>query len=370
MNGSTPLARLKAAGPLFIACVVAPTLAAILYFAIFATDVYISQASFVVRSPSKANTSPLSMVLTGGSLTGTSEESNAVVEYVRSYDALNAINNDGFVERAFGPSRASVFDQFGGLLSGDSREQLYEYYTKKIIIEQDPTTQVTRLSVRAFDPQEARTISERLLKQAEALVNRLSQRARGDAIAIAQSEVDDAKANARSAALALSRFRNTSGVIDPEKEATVRLQMVSKLQDQLIAARTQLLQMRTYTPRASQIPFLTTQVRSLEQETARQTSGIAGGNRSLSASAARYQELQLDSQLAERQLAASLASLEEAAAEARRKRAYVERISGPSLPDYAPEPRRLRGILATFVLGLLAWGVISTLIVGIREHRD
>ncbi len=226
------------------------------------------------------------------------------------------------------------------------------------------------LSVRAFDPKEAHTISERLLKQAEGLVNRLSQRARKDAIAIAQSEVDDAKANARTAALALSRFRNRSGVIDPEKEATVRLQMISKLQDQLISARTQLLQMRTYTPRASQIPFLETQVRSLESEIARQTSGIAGGNRSLSASAARYQELQLDSELAGKQLAAALASLEEAAAEARRKRAYVERISGPSLPDYAPEPRRLRGILATFVLGLLAWGVISTLIIGIREHRD
>ena len=48
-----------------------------------------------------------------------------------------------------GAQRGGYRQEFGGLLGGDSREQLYEYYTKKIIIEQDPTTQVTRLSVRA-----------------------------------------------------------------------------------------------------------------------------------------------------------------------------------------------------------------------------
>jgi ABC-2 type transport system permease protein/capsular polysaccharide transport system permease protein len=364
------LVRLRKLGPVFVLTVLVPTLLAAVYFGLFANDLYTSQSSFVVRSPTKGNVSPLGLVLSGGTLTGSSEESSAVVEFVRSHDALGRVNADGLVSRAYGAERASWFDRFGGLWGRDSREKLYRYFTKKVTIEHDVTTQVTHLSVNAFDPKDAHAINERLLRQSELLVNRLSERARGDAIAVAQGEVDAAKEKVRSAAGALSRFRNRSGIIDPEKEAEVRLQMVSKLQDQLIGARTQLLQMQTYTPRASQIPFLKVQVRSLEAEIARQTSGIAGSSASLSANAARYQELALDTQLAEKQLAASLASLEEAAAESRRKRAYVERISGPSLPDDAMEPRRLRGILATFLLGLLAWGVLSTLIVGIREHRD
>ena len=72
----------------------------------------------------------------------------------------------------------------------------------------------------------------------------------------------------------------------------------------------------------------------------------------------------------ERQLAVALTAYQEAQAEARRKQAYVERISNPSLPDDSAYPRRLRNILATFVLGLLAWGVASMLLVGIREHKD
>jgi capsule polysaccharide export protein KpsE/RkpR len=65
-----------------------------------------------------------------------------------------------------------------------------------------------------------------------------------------------------------------------------------------------------------------------------------------------------------------LASQQEALNDARKKQVYVERIAEPSLPDYSLEPRRLRNILATILLGLLAWGVVSTLIAGIREHRD
>ena len=56
--------------------------------------------------------------------------------------------------------------------------------------------------------------------------------------------------------------------------------------------------------------------------------------------------------------------------EARKKQIYIERIAVPDLTDYPLEPRRLRGIAATLALSLLAWGVATTLLAGIREHRD
>jgi len=355
---------------LFVLTVVVPTLVATIYFGFLASNVYESEARLVVRSPTRGVASPLGALLSGGALAGGGEESNAVVEYIRSRAALDETDRDGLVRRAYGPAHASWVDRFGGLWSGTSREHLYLYFSGKVAAEYDTTTQVIRLSVRAFDPRDAQQINARLLRQAETLVNRLSERARGDAIAIAGSELEEAKRRARDATLALSEYRNSAGVIDPEKEAAVRLQMISKLQDELIAARTQLQQVEQYTPAAPQIPFLRTRVAALAREVAQQTAGVAGARRSLSAFAARYQELQLNSQLADKQLAAVLASLEDARAEARRKKAYVERIAEPSLSDYALEPHRIRNILATFILGLLAWGVLSTLVIGIREHQD
>lgn len=355
--------------PIFTATVLIPTALAVLYFGLLANDVYVSEARFVVRSPSRSGVSPLGLVLSGGGLAGSSEENSAVTEYLQSRRALDETDRDGLLRNAYGNPAIFWFDRFGGY-SGTSQEKLYEYFEKKVTVDDETTTQVTKLTVRAFDPKQAQVINARLLDQAEALVNRLSERSRADAIMAASEELEEAKESARKSALALADYRNRKGIIDPEKEATVRLQMISKLQDELIATRTQLQQMQAFTPQASQIPYLRKRIASLESEIADQMAGVTGSKRSLSANAPEYQRLLLDSELAEKQVAAALVSLQEARGEARRKRAYVERIAEPSLPDYPAEPHRLRGILATLILGLLAWGVLSTLIVGIREHRD
>jgi ABC-2 type transport system permease protein/capsular polysaccharide transport system permease protein len=356
--------------PLFLAVVALPTLLAVLYFGFIASDVYVSESRFVVRSPSRTQMSPLGALLNTSGIAGPGEETNAVIEYVKSRDALRATDRDGLVRKAFGPDRANWLDRFGGMFGGTSQEHLFRYFDGKMAIETDPTTQVARLSVRAFDPSDARAINRRLIEQSEGLVNQMTERARSDAISVAQKEVDEAKDRAREAAVALSRYRNQRGIVDPKEEAEVRLQMISKLQDELIATRTQLQQMQIYTPRASQIPYLRTRQTSLEHEITEQTRMITGSDSSLSGAAVRYQELWLASQLSEKLLAASVTSFEEAKADARRKRAYVERVAEPSLPDYPMEPRRFRGVLATLLLSLLAWGIASTLLAGIREHRD
>jgi capsule polysaccharide export protein KpsE/RkpR len=108
----------------------------------------------------------------------------------------------------------------------------------------------------------------------------------------------------------------------------------------------------------------------LTREIAAALGQVTGASSSLSATAVRYQRLQLEREFAEKRLTAALTSLQEARNEARRQQAYVERIVQPSLPDEAQQPRRLRGILATFVLGLVAFGVLTMLLAGIREHKD
>ena len=134
---------------------------------------------------------------------------------------------------------------------------------------------------------------------------------------------------AREAALSLARFRNAQGIIDPEKQATLQLQMVSKLQDELIGARTQLQQLRAMAPET-----LNSHPRGADQQPiARDRRAIRAGCRKppiLSATAAQYQRLELEREFADRRLAAAMNSLEEARNEARRKQAYVERIVQPS----------------------------------------
>jgi capsular polysaccharide transport system permease protein len=146
--------------------------------------------------------------------------------------------------------------------------------------------------------------------------------------------------------------------------------MVSKLQDELIGARTQLAQLRSLAPENPQIPLLETRIGSLGREIDVALGKVAGDRTSLSSTAAQYQRLQLEREYADRRLTAALTSLQDARNEGQRKQAYVERIVQPNLPDEALEPRRWRGVLATLVLGLIAYAIASMLLAGIREHKD
>lgn len=360
----------KRLNPLFIATVVVPTLAATVYFGLLASDVYISQSQFVVRSPDKPATSGLGVLLKSVGFSNAGDEIFITHDYVKSRDALRALNEDQRIAKAFGSPSVSIFDRFNPLGWNGSFEDLYDYYTGKVGIEHNATSSITTLTVNAFNPRDAKQINEQLLDLAEGLVNRLNTRGEVDLLGYAQREAREAEAAARRASQALAAFRNTQGIVDPERQATVQLQLVSKLQDEVIGARLQLQQLQALAPENPQIPLLRTRIAGLNRQIDAELGRAAGGSRSLSASAVRYQRLVLDREYADKRLTSALATLQEARNEARRKQAYVERIVEPNLPDEAQEPRRLRGILVTFLLGLVAYGILNMLLAGVREHQD
>lgn len=355
---------------LFATVVVVPTLIATLYYGLFASDVFISESRFVVRSPEKPAASGLGIMLKSAGFANAGDEIFAAKDYITSRDALAILNRGRAFETAYGSDNVSIFDRFNPLGFTGTAEDLFQYFNKKVSVQHDVTSSITTLTVRAYTAEDAYRFNRQLLEQSEALVNRLSDRGRKDLIGYAQAEVDEARNEASRAAVALASYRNRKGVIDPERQATVQLQMISKLQDELIGARNQLYQLRATVPGNPQIRSLEARARALEGEIDRMVEGVAGDSRSLSATAVEYQRLSLERDLADKRLAAALTSLLEARNEARRKQAYVERIVQPNVPDASLEPRRIRSILATFVLGLVAWGVLGMLLAGVREHRD
>lgn len=367
---NTTLQKIRALGPLFWVTVVIPAVLSVLYFGIFASDTYISESQFVVRSPDKPAMSGLGVLLKGSGFTNAGDEIFVAQKYLLSRDALQALNKNQEFVRAYGAPSVSLFDRFAPLSVGSSFEDLYKYFQNKVTVDYDSSSSVATLKVRAYSAKDAQKFNEQLLEIAEETVNRLNVRGRQDMIQFALADVEDAKKKSRDAAVALALFRNHEGVADPEKQATIQLQMVSKLQDELITTRNQLRELRAFAPQNPQIEILETRSAGIASEIEQQTGKIAGSSGSLSSLGAQYQRLLLNDQFAEKQLVSAMASLENARNEARRKQAYIERIVQPNRPDKALEPRRLRGIVSTLLLGLAAWGILSMLIAGMLEHRD
>jgi capsular polysaccharide transport system permease protein len=362
--------RLLGSNRLFLATVVVPTALAIVYFGALASDVYTSESQFVVRSPERQSSSTLGALLRGTGFSRAQDDSYTVQGYVLSRDALLVLNDQLALGKSYASADVDRISRFAGLDTDNSFEALHLYYQKMVKVQTDSMSSISTLSVKAFTAQDAVNANRLLLAQSEALVNRLNERGRQDMIKFAQTEVTQAEGKAKAAALALSAYRNQQGVLDPERQATVQLQQVAKLQDELIATTTQLAQLMAFTPQNPQIPFLLNRAKTLEAEIAKENTKVTGGQKSLSNKAADFQRLALESDFANKQLASTLASLESARNEAQRQQVYLERVAQPSLPDVAQEPRRLRSIFAAFVLGLVAWGILTMLLAGVREHQD
>jgi capsular polysaccharide transport system permease protein len=355
---------------LFLITVALPTLLAMVYFGFVASDVYVSESRVVVRSSQKQTPTSLGMVLQGVGINSAHDDSYSMHEFIASRDALKVLNEKMGLRAAYSSPSVDRLSRFAGIDWDDSFEALHRYYQKMVTVQTDPASSITVITARAFAAQDAFTANRILLEQSEALVNRLNERARQDLITFATEEVRAAEAKAREAAVALSSYRDVQRVVDPERQASVQLQQVAKLQDELIATTVQIAQVKATSPDNPQIQSLKKRAETLRSEITAESAKVAGPGRSLSNQAAAFQRLALERDFADKQLASAMASLESARSEAQRKQVYLARVVQPSLPDMAQEPRRLRNVLATLVLGLVFWGILSMFLAGVREHHD
>lgn len=351
--------------------VAVPTICSVIYFGLIASEQFISQSSFVVRSPkNQASLSGLGAILQNSGFSRSQDDIYTVQEYMQSRSSLDALMKKMPV-RQFYETKGDIFSRYNAFGLTGENEAFYQYYREKIGIHFDSVSGISNLNVTSFDAEESKKINEALLKQGEALINQLNERARKDTIRYAEEVVASAEKQVKEASSQLTRFRIKNGIFDLKAQSDVQLGLVSKLQDELIVIQTQLDQVKAITPENPQISGLTAREKSLRQEIARQLRAISGGgDHSLSSQASEYQRIYLENELAEKQLAAAITSLENAKAEADRQQLYLEVISQPSKPDLAQKPARLYNIVATFIIGLIIYGIASLLSASIREHKN
>jgi capsular polysaccharide transport system permease protein len=284
--------------------VVVPTAIAIFYYATYASDVYISESRFVVRTSQKQGATSISDLFSKVGITRSDDDSYIVRDYILSRDAMDVLIKDLNIKEKYNGSSIDWLARFPGWRYWEtSGESFYRYYQRQISVLIEPGSAIASLSVRAFDPESAMQINMKLLELSEAFVNRLNERVRKDIVVMAQNEVEFAQKRLEEKSMELATSRSAKQSIDGNRE--------------IILA----------------------------------------------------QRLLLEKEFADKQLAAAMVAFEQARAEALRQQLYVERVTQPKVPDSSLEPDRVRGILTTFVLGLLFWGIILLLVSGVREHH-
>jgi capsular polysaccharide transport system permease protein len=355
---------------LFLVCVVTPVLLSIIYFGFIASDVYISESRFVVRSPQRQIPTGLTSLLQGGGFSRSQDEAFSVQEFMLSRDALQELNAKLSVAKIFSNPAVDRISRFAGIDPDDSFEALHRYYQKRVSINFDAASSILALRVSAFSAEDAYKMDMMLLELGEDFINQLNVRSRQDTIRFAASEVEAAKEKAKAAALALTEYRNSKAVFDPDRQSALQLQQISKIQDELIANKTQLAQLIMLTPDNPQISALRKRLETLQAAMDAEMAKVTGVQSSLANKAAEYERLTLERGFADKQLGLTLASLEEASNDAQRKQLYLERVVRPNRPDVAVEPHRVKAIFSTLAVSFIVWGIMIILLAGIREHQD
>jgi capsular polysaccharide transport system permease protein len=362
----------------FFLLVIIPSLLAALYFYGIAAPQYVSEARFVVSSRGNDGAAQAAMRGMAASAMGgfgggaASSETNSVRDFLTSLDAVMDANEKLDLIALWRRPESDLLSR----LWYSEPELLMQFFNRMVTVSLDPTTNVTTLRVRSFRPEDSRLLAETLLISAEALVNRLSERARNESLRVAQRELEIAAQRVQESRTALVGFREQEKELDSAGAVQAAVALRGQMETALAAARAELTErLKFMRPDNPALQATRNRIEALEGQIAaertRHTETSASGvGAVLARQLATFERLMLERELADRLLTSATSSLETARLEAQRQQLFLSRIVEPNLAVYPLYPRRTVSV-ASILAGLaIAYAIGWLLVVGMREHAS
>jgi capsular polysaccharide transport system permease protein len=352
----------------FWAIVGLPTLVAGVYYFAIASDLYLSEAKFIVRSPKQVQTSTIGALIQSTGHARAVDDTAVVEDFIMSRDAVGKLEQRDHLREVFGRPEGDFVTRFPGILMRSDFEALFQRYAHFVSVETDHTSGVTALRVKAYRAEDAQNIARALLSDSEELVNELNERARKDALGTARQEVDRAQERISRIQSQLTAYRVQQNMLDPKSASTGVLELIGQMRTAQATARQQLGELIKNSPSSPQIPLLQTRIAALDKLIAEERAKLSGETNSVVSTLTEYERLMLDRELAEKALASAFTSLEAARLEAQRQQLYLETIAVPNLADYPLYPKRVINFGMVLVSCLVAYGIAWLLVISAREH--
>lgn len=341
------------------------------YFWLLAADRYESEARFVLRTPGRALAgASVSTMLQSAGVARTNDDGYVVNDYLESRDAMKWVEQHAGLKAAYAAAKSDPIWRFPNPFVSDTQERLYQHYRRMMSASFDSASGMSVLKVEAFTPADAQRLTTSLLEAAEALVNRLNERARRDAIALADREVEHMRQRALASQYALTAFREREQLIDPSQATLAVLETIARLSIEATQASVQINELAQSSPKSPQISALRTRRVALETQIATERQRLAGDSQAIAPRIAEYERLMLEREFAEKALMAAMTAVEMARVEAMRQHVFLERVAAPGRPDYPAYPWKVVWCLATLAAAYMAWRMWRILKADTLRHSE
>jgi capsular polysaccharide transport system permease protein len=345
-----------------------PTLVIGLYLGFVATDRYMSESAFVVRSASRpAGVGGFGALL---QITGIARNNDtySVNEFLVSRDAVSQLQSKLPLANMYGYRGIDLLSRYPSAIFGATAEQLYRYFSYMSDVAFNAQTGVTTLRVQAFRPDDAKAINATLLDLSEQLVNRLNERVREDTVRVYEGQVAAGQKRLVEDQVAIVAFQNKELTIDPKTNSLAVSQLVGRLGTDLAQTQTQIAATASSSPGNPALQVLKGQAAATANQISVERARIGDASDGLADKLAAFTPLDMDRIFAVSALAAANSALDAARIEADRQQLYLDRIVEPNKADYPTRPQKLWLTTTAFLLNLLALAIFWLVRSGMREH--
>jgi capsular polysaccharide transport system permease protein len=261
-------------------------------------------------------------------------------------------------------------DFFSRLPTDAPFEDRYKYFQRRVSVQWDGQSQIVKISVEAFNPDDAQRILKTIISLSEAKLNGMAVREHEDLVNFAQSELTRAEQRLSKARLDVEDFRRNNSDIDPIATAQAVGNLISSIQQELASARGKKAESMAFMkPDSPQVLAAEARITELENQTKNALSNLAGPEKGTMADrVSKYESLLIEEEFARAAYTSAMAYFETARARAIQSSSYVLDFVPPFLPQYPTEPEPFRNTLVVFVACLLLLGVGNLVVISIREQ--
>ncbi|MFS4583713.1 sugar transporter [Phaeobacter sp. C3_T13_0] len=358
----------------FVALVLAPLVAVMIYLWTIAEDQYSSTAGFTVRSQESSGANDLLGGLAQFAGNSTASDSDILYEFIQSQEMVAAVDATADLQSHY--SAVWPRDWAFGLWPDATIEDLTWYWQRIVGISYDSGSGLIEVQALAFDAETAQAITQAIVSESQTRINALNEQARADAMRYARADLDDGLDRLKEAREALTSFRTRTRIVDPEADIQGRMGVMNNLQQQLAEALIEYDLLRgtvgaadpRLTKSQQHIDVIRDRI-NIERQTFTSNNTDTGGvGEDYPSLISEFERLTVDREYAEESYRAALTALEVARDDAARQSRYLATYINPTRASEPEYPRRsvLAALAGLFLL--LTWSILALIYYSIRDR--
>lgn len=339
------------------------------YLLFVKSELYLSSSSIIIKDINKNPQESMGLTLLGVGASTQMQDASVLEQYLRSYDVLSILDEKFRLDAHY---HSDALDPLERLYASSHREDLLELYRKRLQIGYDEVSGILTIGFLHTSGLQAQEIVRFLLAHAEEQLNYYNKRRALKQLAFMEKELKKSRERLDGSVRDLEVFQNENQIIDPAVDIQSKSTLIANLEAGLIEKKARYNQLRSYMNRDNievvQLSREITEIEKALKKLKRSLSG-SGGDR-LNSTMIAYEKLRRQVDFDTDVYKQNLVQYEIAKVETVKEAKTLSVLTQPNRPDGYTEPRKLRASITLMLVLLLGYGIVSLVLLIVRDHKE